>query len=89
MEEVVEMDGLKPEHLNGIYKDIANDLGVEMALLIFNHYRGLQITFPTRLLATEYVRKQVSIEYNGSNIKELSLKYSYSERWIRKMIVKK
>ncbi|SNT19221.1 Mor transcription activator family protein [Anaerovirgula multivorans] len=83
------MDRFGPEHLNGIYKDIANDLGVEMALLIFNHYRGLQITFLTRLLCTEYVRKQVSIEYNGSNIKELSLKYSYSERWIRKMITQK
>ncbi|AOT72796.1 Mor transcription activator family protein [Geosporobacter ferrireducens] len=81
------MDGLKPHHLNGIYKDIANDLGIDIALMIFNHYRGLQITFPTRLLCTEYVRRQVSIEYNGSNIKELSLKYSYSERWIRKMIV--
>lgn len=86
---MIEIDGLKPEHLTGIYKDIANDLGVEMALLIFNHYRGLQITFPTRLLCTEYVMKQVSIEYNGSNIKELSLKYSYSERWIRKMITQK
>jgi len=81
---VIEIDGLKPHHLNGIYKDIANDLGIDIALKIFNHYRGLQITFPTRLLSAEYVKKQLSIEYNGSNIKELSLKYNYSERWIEK-----
>ncbi len=85
---MIEIEEVKPEHLNGIYKDIATDLGVDIALKIFNHYRGLQVTFPTRLLSTEYVKTQVSIEYDGTNIKELSLKYSYSERWIRKMIVK-
>ncbi|OZV10853.1 hypothetical protein CIW83_18140 [Tissierella sp. P1] len=60
---------------------------MDIALMIFNHYKGLQITFPTRFLSSEYVKWQVCHEYDGNNIKNLAIKYDYSERWIRNMIV--
>lgn len=64
-------------------------LEIEVILKIYEHYRGLQVTFPTRLLSKEYVKQQVKLEFNGTNIKKLALKYSYSERWIRDMIDEK
>jgi len=77
---------LKPEHLNGVYKDIAEHLGIEIAQMIFQHYKGLQVTFPTRFLASAHLRDQICSEYTGHNISGLARKYQYSERWIRKIL---
>lgn len=71
---------------NSIYNDISEVFGVDVAIHMYQQYRGLQISFPTRLFNTEYVRKQVPIEYNGNNLKELAKKYGYSEKTIRRMI---
>jgi len=35
---------LDPKNLNGIYRDFANYLGMEMAIKIHQHYKGLQIS---------------------------------------------
>ncbi|MBP3911939.1 MAG: hypothetical protein J6D39_10580 [Niameybacter sp.] len=32
------------------------------------------------------MREKVKKEYDGTNLKELSRRYGYSERWIRQMI---
>jgi Mor family transcriptional regulator len=80
---------LKSSNLNGIYKDMAEVLGIEVTIKIYKNYKGLQVTFPTRLLAKEYVIEQANKEYNGKNIKQLAIKYSYSERWLRQMLKEK
>lgn len=61
-------------------------LQFEDILMMHQAYKGLQITFPKRLYSKEYVREKIISEYNGSNLKELSKRYGYSERWIRQMI---
>lgn len=71
---------------NSIYNDISEVFGVDVAIHMYQQYKGLQISFPTRLFNTEYVKKQVPLEYNGSNLKELAKKYGYSEKTIRRMI---
>lgn len=86
-QEVIDMGGDSKEQLfNSIYKDIAEAFGVDIAIQIYQMYKGMQITFPTRLFNPDYVRKQVPIEYNGTNIKQLAKKYGYSEKTIRRMI---
>ncbi|WP_242985451.1 Mor transcription activator family protein [Vallitalea okinawensis] len=80
---------LRSKHLNSIYKDMAEILGVEVTLLIYKHYKGLQVTFPTRLLSKDYVKELIRQEFDGRNTKELARKYEYSERWIRKIIAEK
>jgi Mor family transcriptional regulator len=80
------MDDIKSESLNGIYKDMAEVLGVQVVMKIYKNYKGLQITFPIRLLSSEYVKREVTKEYDGTNTKLLARKFEYSERWIRKMI---
>jgi len=82
------MEGLKPEQLHGIYRDIAENLGVDVAMLMFEHYRGLQVTFPTRFLCPEYIKSCICTEYNGNNTSELAKKYNYSGRWVRELVAR-
>lgn len=76
-------DRLAPDALNDVYKDFANYLGMEMAWKLHLHYKGLQLTFLQRFLSRDYVRKQVLLEYDGTNSKQLTRKYRYTERVIR------
>lgn len=80
------MDEIQKEQLNGIYKDMAEILDIQVVLKLYENYKGLQVTFPIRLLSNEYIKKSVHKEYNGNNSKELARKYEYSERWVKKMI---
>lgn len=77
---------LSSSNLNGIYSDISEVIGVDITILLFKYYKGLQVTFPTRLLSKEYVKEQIKKEFDGANTKELARRYAYSERWIRQMI---
>lgn len=78
--------GLIAEQLNGFYRDIALDMGVEVAVQMYEHYKGLQVVFPTKLLDSEFIQTQILKEYDGRNYKQIALKYGYSERWVRKII---
>lgn len=83
---MVAIDQLQADQLNGIYRDLALDLGVEIAISMFEHYRGLQVVFPTTLLSKEYLQQKIIQEYNGTNVKDLARKYDYTERWVRQII---
>ena len=71
---------------NAIYNDISETFGVDIAIQMYQTYKGMQISFPTRLFNPDYVKNQVPIEYDGKNIKELAKKYGYSEKTIRRMV---
>ena len=71
---------------NSVYKEIAEVFGIDVAIGIYRMYKGMQISFPTRLFNPKYVKKQISFEYDGRNIKQLAKKYGYSEKTIRRMI---
>ena len=85
--EVVNMGGEPEKELfNSVYNDLAEVFGIDTAIQIYQMYKGTQISFPTRLFNPDYVRKQVPKEYDGTNIKQLAMKYGYSEKTIRRMI---
>lgn len=85
--EVVSMGGESTKELfNSVYNDLAEAFGIDTAIQIYQMYKGTQISFPTRLFNPDYVRKQVPKEYDGTNIKQLAMKYGYSEKTIRRMI---
>ena len=71
------------------YGEIAEIIGVEATVAIFNELKGQQITFPARLYKKSYVIKEVNLRYNGGNLKELAMEFNYTERWIRTFINKK
>lgn len=77
---------IESEYLNGVYNEIANLLGVEVAIVLHSAFRGQQVNFPVNFFTSEFIREQVLKEYNGHNIKQLATKYGYSEKWIRTMI---
>ena len=77
------------EALCDVYKELFELIGYENTLIVYEHFRGYQINFPTRLYSRKYVREVVKNEYDGSNIKELARKLGYSERWIRQILTEK
>lgn len=74
------------EYLNGIYKKIANLVGIENARKLFEEYRGQQISFPIEFYGKQYIYDQIIEEYDGKNTKYLVQKYGYSERTVRRIL---
>lgn len=74
------------DNLNGVYKEMAEILSFETVVMIFEHFKGQQVTFPTKLMSTEFNIRQILREYNGKNVKMLAKKYGYFERWIRQVV---
>ena len=75
--------------LNEVYRDIADEIGLENALVIYNMFHGTQISFPNRLFSREHIHEAILKEYNGSNVSQLAQKYNYSERSIRRILKSK
>ena len=70
--------------LNSVYRDIAELMGMDVANQFYNHFKGQQITFPSRFHDINFLHHSIQNEYaRGSSIKELSVKYDYTERNIR------
>jgi len=72
--------------LNDVYRDIADEIGIENTLAIYKLFRGTQVSFPGRLFSKEYIHEAIISEYNGSNIPQLAQKYNYSERSIWRIL---
>ena len=72
--------------LNDVYREIADEIGIENAITIYQLFRGTQISFPSRLFSKEYTRKAIINEYNGENVLQLAQKYNYSERSIWRIL---
>lgn len=79
----------KKGSLNGIYGEIAEIIGEENAKLLYEEYRGQQISFPVELYSRQFIYDSIISEYDGTNIKQLATKYEYSERTIRRIIKSK
>ncbi len=90
LEELKGVENLSVElyELNEVYRDIANEIGIENTMAIFRLFHGTQISFPNRLFSKEYTHKAIIEEYNGNNIPQLAQKYNYSERTIWRILKK-
>ncbi len=62
------------ENLNGIYRDMADSVGLECAQMIFEEYRGQQVTFPVEFFNKQYIYDSIVSEFNGCNIKTLAVR---------------
>lgn len=72
--------------LQGVYKELAEIIGVDATIAVYNELKGQQVTFPTRLYERSYVMEEVNLRYDGTNIKELAKEFNYTERWIRTFV---
>lgn len=74
------------ELLNNVYRDIADQLGMDTAMEIYKMFKGQQICFPVRFFNPSRIQQIIVQEYNGSNIRELAKRYDYSEKSVRRII---
>ena len=72
--------------LNGVYADIADLIGYDNAVKIFEQYKGLQINFPVSFYDKSALKEVIKEQYNGQNAKELARQFNYSERWVREIV---
>lgn len=72
--------------LNDVYRDIADEIGIENTIAIYKLFHGTQVTFPGRLFSKEYIHDAIINEYNGKNVSLLAQKYNYSERTIWRIL---
>lgn len=77
------------EGMAGIYKDIAEIVGEEGAELLYKNFRGQQVVFPNKLYSSTYTSQRIQEEYNGKNVKELAMKYGFTEKWVRTILKRK
>lgn len=53
------------EDLAGVYKEVAETVGVDNAYKIYSHFKGLQLMFPLKFYSREYIVQQICSEYDG------------------------
>lgn len=69
-----------------IYHEMAVLIGEDNALKIYNHYRGMLVNFPMKLLSKEGLENVIKAEYNGKNVNDLARKHGYSARQINRVV---
>lgn len=80
------------EGLNGIYKTIAQLTSLEDSLILYRNFKGLTISFPTKLMASAYVKEYLKKEiahgksFSKEEIQQLAISFDYSERQIRRLL---
>lgn len=80
------------EGLNDVYQTIAQLTSVEDCLKIYQQFKGLTITFPTKLISSEYIKDHLYSEikqgkkFSSKEIQNLARSFDYSERQIRRFI---
>lgn len=84
--EVIRMVENETELLNTVYKEIADNFGMDIAMDIYKMFKGQQITFPVRFFNPTRIQRIIIQEYDGTNIKTLATKYNYSEKTVRRII---
>lgn len=85
-EEVMRMAENSPELLNNIYREISEKLGMDIAMEVYQMFKGQQITFPVRFFNPAIIQQTIIQEYDGTNIRTLAVKYNYSEKTVRRII---
>ena len=74
------------ELLNAVYKEISEKMGIDVAMEMYQLFKGQQISFPVRFFNPTRIQQIIVKEYDGTNIRTLALKYNYSEKTIRRII---
>lgn len=77
---------VQPTDFVQIYREIAQTIGVDQTIALYEMLKGQQVTFPQRLYNTTFVSRYIKQNYNGKNMRELAKKFNYSERRIREFL---
>lgn len=76
------------EDYKGIYSEMVEILGEDIVRLIYQNYKGQQVTFPMKLYSNEYVERYIDKNINSKTIREMCRELGYTEGWIKHLINK-
>lgn len=78
------------ENLQSPYYEIAMACGLDNAIKMEEIFRGQQVYFKSfqKMYANE-IKEKILTDFNGYNVQELSEKYGYTPRHIRRICQKK
>jgi len=75
------------EDLAGIYKELAETVGMDNAHEIYLHFKGMQMMFPRKFYSHKYIAQQIIKEHkNGVSVRELVQKYGLCESRVRQIL---
>ncbi|WP_300276367.1 hypothetical protein [Peptacetobacter sp.] len=57
------------KYYKGIYSEMIEILGEDIVRLIYQNYRGQQVTFPMKLYSNEYVEKYIDKNITSKTIR--------------------
>lgn len=76
----------KTQRYTGVYQELSEILGEQVAKKLYQSFRGQQVVFPMRLYTRDYVKDVLSEQYNGHNLKVLAKEFGYTERYLRTLL---
>ena len=84
----IDVKDKKSTTLNGVYETIADLIGFDNSVKLYENFRGSQVNFPTKLFSKDFVLQEAIKSYDGTSesINKIATKYNYSERTIRKLL---
>jgi len=82
----IDISKLDSSCLYGSYRELAELIGIENTIKIYDKYGGGYLSLPKKFLDDDYIHQQILHEYNGKNTQELAKKYGYTYSWVRKLI---
>ena len=71
---------------NDVYREIGCELGLDVALKVYQLFKGQQISFPVHLFDSKRIHHAILEEFDGENARELARRYGYSEKTIRRVL---
>lgn len=70
----------------GLYKEIAELIGVEATIILHENFKGQQITLPKKLYTKAYILRQIPEGADADAIKRIAAEFGYTERRIRQLL---
>ena len=74
------------EKYSQLYKELSELIGDAATLKLWEHYQGLNISFPKKLYSNEYVRNFVAENKGKMSTKDIAKAVGLSERRVRQIL---
>ena len=77
---------ITPNAFAGVYRDIAEVIGVESTIALHTNFQGQQITLPKKLFTHDYILTKVKKGDGATKVKKVAAQYGYTERRLRQIM---
>lgn len=79
-------DEITPNDFTGVYRDIAEVIGIESTIALHRCFQGQQITLPKKLFTHDYILTKVKKGDGATKVKTVAAQYGYTERRLRQIM---